>query len=138
MSYVTDTIFEDTRLNALIDKIYNEMYAQFPPSESDDVRYIEKTFLLSGRAADILQGATAQPIKNIVFQTKNETFYNFCKIELPKIFQCKAVFFKERILIYPLDYFFEIWLTAPEVVLTLVIQGTNFILDESLIPDETK
>lgn len=138
MSYVTDTIFEDTRLNALIDKIYDEMYARFPATESEDVRYIEKTFLLSGRAADILQGATVQPIKNIVFQTKNEILYNFCKNELPKIFQCKAVFFKERILVYPLDYFFEVWLNAPEDSLTLVVQGTNFILDESLIPEETK
>lgn len=137
MTYASANIFSDPRINALCDRIYALMYQAMPASESQDLDYIYKAFLLSGRPAAILQGATTQPVDNIVFQTSNEILFSWCRDNLAKrIGNCKSIIFKERILIYPNDYIFEILFS--QTPLSLVIYQEDINLNNiEIIPEET-
>lgn len=137
MSYTSENIFEDPRINAICDHIYAVMYEALPPTEEEDLRYIYKTFVLSGRTAAIFQGATAQPVDNIVFETSSEILFAWCKANLSeKLGNCKRIIFKERMLIYPNDYIVEILFS--ETALDIVSYETHiFLNNSSSIPTET-
>lgn len=136
MSYIDQEIFQDNRINSICDLIYQELYAAFPPTESQDPNYIYLAFLLSGRAGAILQGATEQPILNVIFETNNTILYDWCKTVLPsKLAQCKYINFKERMLLYPQDLFFEIWFS--ETLDAQNYSGNIYSQKTSLIPEET-
>jgi hypothetical protein len=136
MSYTSENIFEP-RINAICDRIYSLLYEFLPPEESEAEDYIYLAFVLSGKAAAILQGETAEPINNIVFETSNETLFAWCKANLAeKLGNCRRIIFKERILIYPNDYIFEILFSA--TALDPELHATNIYLNNILnIPEET-
>lgn len=136
MSYQSQNIFSDPKLNAICDLILKQLFDTFPATELLDPNYVYVSFILSGKAAAIVQGETSSAVKNIVFQTSNIDFYNFCQSTLPTIlFNCKMIAFKENILLYPLDYFFEIWLSdtiEPILVNNIYVQQLLSIPEESL------
>ena len=137
MSYTSENIFSDTRINALCDRIYAVMYEALPPTEAQPEDYIYLAFVLSGRSAAILQGETAAPINNIVFETSNETLFAWCSQNLAeKLGNCRRISFKERILLYPNGYYVEVLFS--DTALDLVTYETNIYLNNiSIIPEET-
>lgn len=137
MSYTTENIFSDPRINALCDRIYEVMYEALPPTEVQPEDYIYLAFALSGKAAAILQEAAAAPVNNVVFQTSNETLFAWCSQNLAeKLGNCRRISYKERIFLYPNGYYVEILFS--EAALDLVNHATNIYLNNiSVIPEET-
>lgn len=137
MSYTSETIFQDSRINAIADRIYELLYEALPPSEAQPEDYIYIAFVLSGKAANILQGATASPINNVTFQTSNAVLFKWCSDNLAqKLNNSRCIRYNNRILVYPFDFYFEILFS--EVALLPIEHNTNiYIQDESAIPAET-
>lgn len=111
-SYTDNSIFESAQLNAICDFIFTNLVEAFPPESGDPTNnFIYNGIILSGRAAAILQGATSADINNVIFQVSDLEIISYLRINLSNLFNCKQIDFKERILFYPLDYHFEIWIT---------------------------
>lgn len=137
MSYTSENIFSDPRINALCDRIYALMYEALPPTGAEALNYIYVGFVLSGRAGAILQGATQQPVKNIVFETSNPLLFAWCKSNLAEKFvNCKRIILKERILIYPNDFIVEI-LFSESVLDAVQIETDIFANTIGKIPNQT-
>jgi len=136
MRFQTDNIFANASLNYLCDRIYELIEANFPPGESGDPQAVKKNFLLTGRAADIIQGATAQPINNLIFITDESAYFKFCQSKLAELLQCQSIVLKDRILLYPLGFYFEIWFSETTTTNTMV--GTIYYQINTQIPTETK
>jgi hypothetical protein len=111
-SYTDNSIFENAQVNAICDYIFTSLVEAFPPETGDPINnFVYHGVILSGRAAAILQGATIVDIKNLIFQVSDPDIISYLRNNLSKLFNCKQIDFKERILFYPLDYHFEIWIT---------------------------
>jgi hypothetical protein len=111
-SYTDNSIFESAQLNAICDFIFTKLVEAFPPGSGDPTNnFVYRGVILSGRAAAILQGATSADINNVIFQVSNPDIISYLRNNLVSLFNCKQVDFKERILFYPLDNHFEIWIT---------------------------
>lgn len=136
MSYQSEPIFSDNRINALCDFILETLKNQFPVTDPKvDPDYVIKTFILSGKAAKNLQADGTDEVKNITFETSDVAIYNWCGANLSKLlFNCKILVFKERILLYPNDFFLEIWLTNK---LDTIYNNTIYVQNISSIPSET-
>lgn len=111
-AYTDNSIFENPQVNALCDLLFFKMTEQFPavlPGDPDNF-YIYKGIVLSGKGAAIIQGTTAVDLQNIVFEIDQANVFAWLQNNVAKIFNCKVINFKNRILFYPFDkYYFEIW-----------------------------
>lgn len=111
-SYTDNSIFASVQLNAICDYIFTNLVDAFPPESGDPTNnFVYHGVILSGRAAAILQGATTVDINNVIFQVSDPDIISYLRNNLSKLFNCKQIDFKERILFYPLDNHFEIWIT---------------------------
>ena len=136
MSYTSEKIFAEERVNNILDYLFTKLVEKFPATIPDpDNDYVYKGLLLTGKASAIMQGATNVEIKNITLQVDDELIYNFLYDIIPKLFNCKVIIFKERILFYPFDLFFEIWLTPGD--LKPILNTTVYVQDTIFIPTET-
>lgn len=136
MTYSEATIFSDQKINDLCDFIFAKLVERFPPAPEDEHNdYVYKHFVLSGKAANILQGVSGTTINNITFETDDQNIYYFCQNDLPKLlFKAQAILYKERTLLYPLNYFFEIWKT--DTIDAIEIDGIQ-LQNKNIIPAET-
>jgi hypothetical protein len=134
MSYQDNEIFEP-KLNAICDYILQLIQEAFPEVENEENIAVTQ-FVLSGRAASIRQKEEFTEIHNVIFHTINESIFKWCYQKLPTLlFNCKAVKFQDRLLIYPQDYFIEIWFGEIANYETL-LNGVNCLL-LNLIPEES-
>lgn len=137
-AYTTNTIFENSQVNALCDLLFKKLIEQFPPElpEDPDNFFVYKGIVLSGAAAAIMQGATEVGINNITFETDQEDILKWLQTNIGKIFNCRVINFKNRILFYPFDkYYFEIW-WCPGGCKEILSSGI-YIQDDSFINPET-
>ena len=117
-SYTDDNVFTEPRLNAFCDFLFENILEAFPPEPLDpDNDFVLQSTVLSGRAAAILQGEEGE-ISNVTFVCGRVDIYNWLAENVgKKLFNCKQITFKDRILFYPHeDLFFEIWFTPDEPV----------------------
>lgn len=134
MSYQTEEIFADARLNAIADHIIAR--ATTSMAVLNPGLDVPSSIVLSGRAAAIMQGAAAAEINNVVFQVQSELLFSWLVKNLPREFGCKSIGFKERLLAYPLDYFVEVWYSPGEAVKPVAVHGITMQQIE-FIPEET-
>lgn len=137
-AYTTNTIFENPQVNALCDLLFKKLIEQFPPVLPDDPDnfFVYKGIVLSGKGAAIMQGATEVGINNITFETDQEDILKWLQTNVGKIFNCRVINFKNRILFYPFDkYYFEIWWRS-DGCKELLSSGI-YIQDDSFINPET-
>lgn len=136
-SYQLRSIFDEPRLNAMSDFLIDNLLEAFPKSpDEEENEFVLKGFVLSGKASAILQGRTGS-ISNVTFQTDKAEIYKWCLENLgSKLFKCKQISFKNRILFYPHpDLYFELWWTP--IGLRPMVAETIFIQPLSEIPIET-
>lgn len=108
--YQLNEIFENPTVNQLCDLIFSKLLEKFPAQSSDPTNdFLYKGFILSGRAAAILQGETNIPLNNIVFETYQTEIYKYLQVVLPSTFKSSVIAFKERILFYYAGLYFEFW-----------------------------
>jgi len=135
-SYQTNLIFEDAKANEICDILFSKLVEKFPPSIADpDNDYVYKGFILSGKCAAIMQGTTPVPVSNVVFQTYQSEIYQYLQTALSDIFKCQVIAFKERILFYHLDIFFEVWWSDDP--LNEIENSNIFIQNITSIPAQT-
>lgn len=133
-AYFDNQIFTDNRINQICDLIFQKLVQRFPPVAPDLKNdFVYEHFILSGQAAETLQEPKITPIKNIIFQTDNLEIYNFLVQNYKTILNAAGIVFKERILLYPLEFFFEIWYTPNDLD---VLQSNGIIVQniESISP----
>lgn len=136
-SYTDNAIFENHQVNAICDLLFTKLVEQFPPDVSDpDNDYVYKGIILSGNGAKILNGGTATPLQNIVFECDEPVIFEGLPKYITNILKCKMIVLKNRILFYPFDFYFEIWF-APSgnkesLVNDIYVQQTAFINPETL------
>jgi hypothetical protein len=136
-SYTDNSIFENKQINALCDLLFTTLVQQFPPAVDDPNNYyIYKGVVLSGTAAKILNGDTPEDLKNIVFECDQLDVFEFLQAAIQKNLTGKIIKFKNRIFIYPFDYYFEIWYKSDgnkEIENSgIYIQETAFINPETI------
>jgi hypothetical protein len=103
-NYSINQTFEDSSVNAGLDRIYYELEAAFPEADLD------KLIGLTGRAAKVLQGVINSKLDNVIFLTNDLSIYSFFQTDLPQKIQHNGVVkFKERTLYYFPGFYFEIW-----------------------------
>lgn len=109
-SYTDNTIFTNNQINAICDFIFLKLTEEFPPEGADTENdFVFEHFILSGRASKQKQRLSDVPVKNIIFQCDNNTIYEWFALNYQNIFEGKGMIFKERIILYPFGYYFEIW-----------------------------
>ena len=143
MSYQSKQVFKNDRINAVIDYIFENLIIAFPPPVEDGTAYtVYGRMILSGKAAAILQGESDSPVNNITLQTDKLEFYLWCVKNLPRIFNCRKIAFKNQLLLYPNDFFIEIWYTPTieddvDSGLKISVVDTIFVQQIAYIPTET-
>ncbi|OIQ22061.1 MAG: hypothetical protein BM557_01395 [Flavobacterium sp. MedPE-SWcel] len=106
MNFSINKTFKDSSVNALLDNLYYQLEKHFPEVDTS------KNFVLTGRAAAILQGSEANDLDNIVFITSDKDVFSFVQQKLNQYLKTKgAVLFKERVLFYFDGLHLEIWTT---------------------------
>jgi len=120
-------VFADGSANAALDRMYYEIAAAMPDFLIND------HMCLTGRAAAILQGASAQLCDNVIFLVNDADLYALIQNELPKKLPNKGVLrFRERTIFYIEAMIVEIWFepgTAIGKVMAsgVYVQGINQI-----------
>lgn len=138
-AYTENNIFENPQVNDLCDYLFTKLTEAFPAEVGDpDNFYIYKGIVLSGVASNVLQGATAEDLKNIVFEIDQENVYRWLANNVSKIFNCKVLKFKERLLFYPFDkYYFEIWWVVDSGGCKAISNSGIFVQENSFINPQT-
>ena len=136
-SYTDNEIFANPQINAIIDLLFQKLEIQFPAGDSDrNNNFLFQGLILSGKAANILQGATDEPVNNIVFETFNIDIYDYFIRFIDEDFpNSNSIKFKDRILFYPYGHFFEIWFA--KTTLSPVSTNGIYIQSKNNIPEET-
>ena len=135
-SYAENNIFTNKQLNVVCDTFLKAIVDKFTSGgeEGDDVIY--RAFILSGRASAMLQDAVYDGIKNIVFQTSNPDIFEYLKVNIFRFFDCKTIAFADRIILYPLGFYFEIWFSPDPMteleISNIYLQHIDFIPEETL------
>ncbi len=140
MSYKSEHIFQDDRINSLIDYMFDKIIEAFPPPlESEEGNdHVLAHVVLSGRCAGIMQGEDPQDTKNIMFETDKPEFYLWCAKNLGRIFDCQLIAYKERLLFYPRGYFFELWYTDEDNLYAIKTEDSEiFVQHIDNIPEQT-
>lgn len=116
MSYSANKIFKDSKINALLDNLYYQII------KGSSVQDLSSIFVLSGKAAAILQGAADEPLKNIVFQTNDAKILQFAQFEIKNIINSitGVIAFKDRVLLYYKECYIEIWYNAAAIATVVV------------------
>lgn len=127
MKFQDNQVFSDIRLNAMLDYLMAELEAAFP-----ELSPVGQHLLFSGKASAILQGAEPSSIKNVTFQTAKSEFISWMVDVFAKKMDWPIIQYKERLLIYPQSYYFEIWISEeadlhPLVIEEIDVQDINFI-----------
>lgn len=127
MKFQNNQVFSDIRLNALIDYFISELDSAFP-----ELAPAGQHLLFSGYASAILQGAEPAAIKNVTFQTSKSEIITWIVDVFAKKMNWSIIQYKERLLIYPQTYYFEIWISEeadlhPLVIEEIDVQDINFI-----------
>ena len=136
-AYTDNRIFASKQLNAMCDLMFTSLVETFPPGVQDiDNDFIYKGIILSGKSAAIIHNEAVASINNIIFQTDKTEIYEYLLARIKTVFNCKIVKFQERILFYPRDFFFEVWLTPgnlkPILLENIYVQEFVFIPSETL------
>jgi hypothetical protein len=138
MSYTSDTIFGDARINAVCDFLVKKLFEQFPPGEGDDADYIYQRVILSGRAAALLHDDSDGEIRNITFITDVADIYKWCVENISSLFfDCRAIAFTDRILFNPDSYYFELWFSSEELKDSVSVGDNVYIQELISIPEDT-
>lgn len=117
MSYSSGKIFEDSQVNALLDRLMYELL------QASGLASLDDKICLTGRAASILQGGPVGECKNIILITADHSLFNVVWKQLPKSIDSQgSVFFKERTLFYFDKIYIEIWYT-PDTVTSVAYSG---------------
>lgn len=135
MSYSSVGVFTPKSVNTIMDLILfhvqNFCTAQDPAIIMNDV------FVLSGKAAFLLQDETTEAIKNVILITDSVAVFEFVTFQLQnRIPQKGVVKFKNRVLFYFPEFYLEIWFTETELNVRDMGDGIKLQLNED-IPTET-
>jgi len=135
MSYSSVGVFTPKSVNTIMDLILfhvqNFCTAQDPAIVMNDV------FVLSGKAAFLLQDETTEAIKNVILITDSVAVFEFVTFQLQnRIPQKGVVKFKNRVLFYFPEFYLEIWFTETELNVRDMGDGIKLQLNED-IPTET-
>jgi hypothetical protein len=133
MSYTSEQIFERADVNSFIDQLYYYLDEYFKANAI--VFEFPTEFALSGRAASDLQ---SEPIaggnQNVIFVTLSEDVFKAFYLEVQnKLPNQGFIIFKEIILIYYNQIYFEIWLVDS---LTTIEVSTIFVQSVRTIPSQ--
>ena len=113
MNYSINKTFADSEVNRIIDTIFYKLDSEFRDED------LTKSFVLTGKAAAILQGDQSKEVENIILICSNATIFSYVQLQLKNYIKPKgAVVFKERVLFYFDAMYLEIWFsnTALNVV----------------------
>jgi hypothetical protein len=111
-------IFEDSNINAILDRMYYELMQEFTLND------VDKGLCLSGLAAAILQGNRTGECSNIIFEVDDPDIYAFIQFILPEKLANKGVIqYKERTLYYFDGLYLEIWWSATAMGLNVTADG---------------
>lgn len=105
-NFSTNKIFENSNVNALLDRMYYFL------KESAAVPDVDAVFALTGRAAVFLQDGTTGACDQVVFITNNAALYSYVQKGLEKKLSNKGIiYFKERTIFFMPGFAMEIWFT---------------------------
>lgn len=111
-NYQDHFIFQIRSANTIVDMMFTALDKEFPTVLPDEFNIpLRDHFVLSGRAAAILQGERETPLSNIVFETDSDVFMNFIHAKIAKILNCEVVKYKNRTTFIANGMYFEIWKT---------------------------
>jgi len=105
-NFSISSFFDDSNVNALLDRMYFEIINAFPDKD------INAVFCLTGKAAALHQDAKFDDdsCSNIIFLTNDHELHVFFQGKLPKLIASEgAVNFTARTLLYFPGVFMEIW-----------------------------
>lgn len=103
--YTDNSIFADSRVNAILDRIYYEITTAVPGFTP------ASQLVLTGRAAAELQGEDPALCNNVILLTNSADVQQFVQDMLPKkVGATGAARFNDRTIIYFQDYLYlEVW-----------------------------
>ena len=103
-TYSEKSVFSDSTINSLLDRIYYEVAKEFPEIKLDEA------LGLTGAAAAIHQGKQSGNCKNVMLVTNSTDLYLFFQNVLPKKLKNSGVLkFRERTIYYFGELALEIW-----------------------------
>jgi hypothetical protein len=106
MKYSENKIFDDSNVNAILDRLYYHVNANCPGIN------VMESLVLSGAGAAIIQGAAEKPLQNVILVTDNMEVFDYVRNGLSKALAAKgAMYFQERALLYFQGLYLEVWLS---------------------------
>lgn len=115
-AYTDNAIFNNPQLNAICDDFLQKLVDKFASGEPGGEIEIYSTFILSGRAAAIIQGEVYPGATNITFETSSEIIFQYLQGHIEEFYNCNAIALADRILFYPFGFYFEIWFSPTPMV----------------------
>jgi hypothetical protein len=135
MSYSSVGVFTPKSVNTIMDLIL--FHVQNFCTAQDPVIVLNDVFVLSGKAAFLLQDETTEAIKNVILITDSVAVFQFVTFQLQnRIPQKGVVKFKNRVLFYFPEFYLEIWFTETELNVRDMGDGIKLQLNDD-IPTET-
>lgn len=111
-NYQDNFIFQIRSANTIVDMMFTALDKEFPTVLPDEFNIpLRDHFVLSGRAAAILQGDPEVPLSNIAFETDSDTFMTFVRNNIADIVKCEVFKYKNRTTFIANGMYFEIWKT---------------------------
>jgi len=116
-NYSKKQIFENSRVNALLDRIYFEIVNALPDIKA------EENLCLTGKAAALLQDAIYEDTEceNIILLTGSIELHNFIERKLPRLIEHEGVVrLQNRTLYYFPGLYLEVWYQEEDIYMTRV------------------
>lgn len=105
-------IFQTRSANTIVDMMFTALDKEFPTVLPDDFNVpLRDHFVLSGRAAAILQGDPETALSNITFETDSDIFMTFIRDKIATLLNCEVFKYQNRTTFIANGIFFEIWKT---------------------------
>lgn len=128
-AYSEQEVFERDELNVFCNVLLSRIFRKF---NSDFL--IDESFLLTGKAARIVQGEGVSEINTISFITDRNEIFLYLKENLSDLFpQSRTLAYSDHIRVETLNFKMEIWIDSP---FRRVVEVNNvFCQDATDIPN---
>lgn len=109
--FQTNAIFDQANANITCDLLVNSLIEAFPnlAPENNNRADVLEHFLLSGRAAALLQEYADVEINNITFQTDNANFMDYIRNNIQSIVECEVFKYADRTTFISRGIYYEVW-----------------------------
>lgn len=115
-AFTSEKVFTNEEINIFSNKLFVALYEKFKT-----IITVEERFVLTGKAASIIQGATLIELLTVSFITDDLDIYLFLAENLFELFpDYKTQVYSQSIQIEALDVNIEIWRTDDIVDITVV------------------